>query len=42
MATLTHHKKSVRAMALHPKECVAEDLTPYFLHDKRISFTLFE
>lgn len=23
MTTLTHHKKSVRAMALHPKECVA-------------------
>lgn len=26
MATLTHHKKSVRAMALHPKECVSQIL----------------
>ena len=32
MLTLTHHKKSVRAMALHPKEYVANVFAPAVLY----------
>lgn len=41
MATLTHHKKSVRAMALHPKEYapLTHGSQPHFL--KASFFFLF-
>lgn len=34
MLTLTHHKKSVRAMALHPTEYVLGHFISYFMKAK--------
>lgn len=44
MCTLTHHKKSVRAMAMHPKELVSTHVQFHIIYDvidlcNNISFT---